>query len=161
MNPRLAVALPVLPALAHAATLRWAAADLAERFSAGGFFEVVEGMEDISVLLAGFASVLVVVAMLTPGLVRLLGAFLLFVSLPLQFIWLAFNVLILWEGLTDQDSLGETARSIAFTQLATELVFLAASIVAVLALRRSPAGRNGGTAARADRAPTSSGPAAA
>src|SRR5688572_30228105 len=96
MNPRLAVALPVLPALAHAATLRWAAADLAERFSAGGFIEVVESLEDLSVGLIGFAVVLVLVALLTPGLVRLLGTFLLYASLPVQFLWFAVQLFIVW-----------------------------------------------------------------
>ena len=41
MNPRIAVALPVLPALAHAATLRWAAADLEPDNTFGGWHEVI------------------------------------------------------------------------------------------------------------------------
>jgi hypothetical protein len=160
MNPRIAVALPVLPALAHAATLRWHAAYLDERFSSGGFIEVSDGLRDLSYLLIGFAVVLVVVALLTPGLVRLIGMFLLYVTLPMQFIWFELQAFIFWEDHNDPQR--ETTTSIALTYLATAAAMLAASIVAVVALRRSRAGRNGGTAARADRAPTSStGPLAA
>jgi hypothetical protein len=156
MNPRLAVVLPVLPALAHAATLRWAAADLDDRYRNAAFADVSDGLRYLSVGLAGFVVVLVLVALLTPGLVRLIGSFLLYASLPLQFLLLAMNLFILWADRTDEDSLGETTLSIALAQLGTELLFLAASIVAVIVLRRPRAGRSGGTAAPGDRAPTSS-----
>jgi hypothetical protein len=158
----MAVALPVLPALAHAATLRWAAADLDERHSFGGFGEVSDMLRSISVWLVGFAVVLGLVAVLKPGLARLLGTFLLYGSLVVQFLWLAAQAFIFWEDRTDSDSVGETGLGIAVTQLGTALLFLAASLVAVAALRRSHAGRTGGTTGRADPAPTSSsGPAVA
>jgi hypothetical protein len=162
MNPRLAVALPVLPALAHAATVRWAAADIESRDSVGGWMDVTEGMRSVSVWLAGFAVLLALVALLKPGLARLVGTFLLFASLLVQALWITTLTLVFVEDLTDSSSLGEATPAISVIQLATALTFLAASIVAVVALRRSRAGRSGGTAGRAGRAPTSStGPAAA
>jgi hypothetical protein len=162
MNPRIAVALPVLPALAHAAMLRVAAADLDDRFSMGGFIEVSESLRSISVGLAGFAVVLAVVALLTPGLVRRLGTVLLFASLPVQFLWFEMQYFIAWADLTDADTFAEPPLRIAGPQWAAYAAFVAASLLAIVALRQSRAGRSGGTAGRADLVPTSStGPAAA
>jgi len=162
MNPRIAVVLPVLPALAHAATLRWAAADLIDRFSFGGFDDVTDTLRSISVGLSGFAGVLAVVALLTPGLTRRLGTVLLFASLPVQFLWFQAQYVIAWADLTDADSFGETPLRIAIPQWVAYAAFVAASLIAIVALRRPHVARNGGTAARAGRAPTSStGPSAA
>ncbi len=161
MNPRVAVALPVLPALAHAATLRWAAADLDERFSMGGFGEVSDALRSVSVWLAGFALVLAVVALLPSGWVRRLGTILLFASLPVQFLWFQAQYFVAWGDLGD-DYESSMVWRIAIFQLGTYAAFMAASLVAIVVLRRPRAARTAGTAGRADPAPTSStGPAVA
>jgi hypothetical protein len=161
MNPRVAVALPVLPALAHAATLRWAAADLDERFSFGGFGEVSDALRSVSGWLSGFAVGLAVVALLPSPWPRLLGTWLLFASLPVQFLWFQAQYFVACGELGD-DYAGSMVARIAVPQLAAYAAFMAASLVAIAALRRSPAARSAGTAGRADPAPTSStGPTAA
>jgi hypothetical protein len=137
MNPRIAVALPVLPALAHAATLRWAAADLVPDDTFGGWYEVIDGLRALSTYLIGFAVVLGLVALLKPGLARLVGTFLLYASLPVQVLWIGLQVLVLVEELGESDLPGVVAPTIKVLALAAALAFLAASIVAVVALRRS------------------------
>jgi uncharacterized membrane protein len=57
MDPRLCVALPVLPAVAHAFVLRWDAAYLVDTWGAG-WFEVADMLRALSVWVILFAVVL-------------------------------------------------------------------------------------------------------
>jgi hypothetical protein len=134
MNPRLAVALPVLPLSAHAATLFWHAAYLDQRFDSAFFAEATDAMRDLAYLLIGCAVVLMLVALLTPRLGRPVGAILLYATLPLQFIWFELLAFVFWEDRDDAQR--ETTTSVAFTYLATAAVLVTATIVAVVVLRR-------------------------
>jgi hypothetical protein len=137
MNPRIAVALPVLPALAHAATLRWAAADLVPDDTFGGWSDVIDGLRLVSNYLIGFAVVLGLVALLRPGPARLVGMLLLYASVPVQVLWIGLQLLVVVEELHESDLPGVVAPTIKVLALAAAAAFLAASIVALVVLRRS------------------------
>lgn len=120
MDPRLAVALPVLPALAHAAVLRWEANYVVEH-SGAAWADLVDMLRDLSVVLVVFAVGLVVLASLTrvPDLTRA-AMWVLVATLVPQVGWLA---VIGWLDL----------RAAA---PATLIVLVAASVAAVVSLRR-------------------------
>ena len=135
MSPRLATALPVLPAVAHALAMRWAASDLSEH---GPFFgEVGDMYRDLSLGLFAFAAVLTLVAVLAKAsLARLLGTFLVTAGLIVQAPWLVLVGLIAYDDLTGPDLVGTVEPVIVYAQLGTAVLLVASSIVALVLLRR-------------------------
>ena len=120
MDPRLSVALPVLPALAHAAVLRWEADHLVEH-SGAAWADLVDMLRDLSVVVVVFAVGLVALALLTriPDMSRA-AMWVLVATLVPQVGWLAVI------GFLD----------LTAAALCTVVVLVAASVAAVASLRR-------------------------
>jgi hypothetical protein len=133
MDQRLAVALPVLPALAHAAVLRWEADHLVEH-SGAGWADVIDMLRSLSVVVVLFAVALAVLAVTGRATV---ATWVLFLSLVPQFGYVAVLGVLRFSDATDASSRGEPSLAIAVASLATALLALAGSIVAVMSLSGS------------------------
>jgi hypothetical protein len=121
MDPRLSVALPVPPALAHAAVLRWEADHLVENAGAA-WADLVDLLRDLSVVVVAFAVGLVVLALLArvPD-VSTAATWVLVATLVPQVGWLAVI------GFLDLTAAAP----------GTVVVLVAASVAAVVSLRRA------------------------
>jgi uncharacterized membrane protein YidH (DUF202 family) len=139
MDPRLSVALPVLPAVAHALVLRWDAAYLAETWGAG-WAEVAEMLRALSVWVILFAVVLAALAFAARVTdVARAAMWFLVVSLVAQVGWLAVLGFLRFTDATDASRQGEPSTAIAVASLCTMILFVAATATAILSLRRTTA----------------------
>ncbi|GAA0921859.1 hypothetical protein [Virgisporangium aurantiacum] len=137
MDPRLSVALPVLPALAHALVLRWEAAYLAETWGAG-WADVVDGLRVLSVWVILFAVVLGVLAYAARHPEAAWAArWFLVVSLMVEVGWLAVLGFLRFADASDASDMGEPSLAIAIASLGTMMVFVAATAAGVATLRRT------------------------
>jgi hypothetical protein len=134
MDPRLSVALPVLPALAHALVLRWDAAYLRETWGAG-WYEVGDMLEALSVWVILFAVVLGALACAAPipDAARAAKWFLA-ITLVAQVGWLAVLGFLRFADASDASDLGEPSTAIAAASLCTMILLVAATAGAIIRL---------------------------
>lgn len=137
MDPRLSVALPVLPAIAHALVLRWDAAYLKETWGAG-WYEVADMLQALSVWVILYAVALGALAVAARvGDTARAARWFLVASLVGQVGWLAVLGFLRFADASDASDLGEPSTAIAVASLCTMILLVAATAAAIRTLTRA------------------------